>query len=450
MEILGIRSIRAEEPESSPAAAAFRSGPPETAAPDGEEERTLLPFRIWIDHLEHPSLPWTVREADLLIAPDTTKFQIEAKSMLWGGVPLSGKLVWTTAPEKRIELVMKAAPPTLSADAAQRDQGLDSPSAPEENTTGSPVPTTENAIATDDQPPPVVPWLSGRVEIPGLETGLLPLQAIEADFAMLGASLFLSRFRANLEPRGTLSGDVELNLSRRNAVPVTVTFSLENADMSRVGELFGIRPGDITGTLDISGSLEGSLHPERSLLADLAGRADVNARQGALGRQEIPVLLALAQASEGYNDYAEEAAIPYESITADMNLKDHRVQTRNFELEGPLRIYASGSLDVVTPPYDLIGVAGLFLFRSAGQLLESIPLVKVILPGSERGLVGAYYQVEGDLSRPRVRSLPGRSFAESLPDLLEAPYQILRAIVSGGQIDEGQTSPPSPPPEPSP
>ncbi|HIF99499.1 MAG TPA: hypothetical protein EYQ54_21165, partial [Myxococcales bacterium] len=98
-----------------------------------------------------------------------------------------------------------------------------------------------------------------------------------------------------------------------------------------MGELFGIRPGDITGTLDISGSLEGSLHPEQSLLTDLAGRADVEARQGALGRQEIPVLLALAQASEGYNAYADEAAIPYESMTADMNLKDHRVQTRNFE-----------------------------------------------------------------------------------------------------------------------
>ncbi len=267
---------------------------------------------------------------------------------------------------------------------------------------------------------------------------------------MLGASLFLSHFRANLEPRGTLDGNIELNLSRRNSVPVALTFSLENADMSRVGELFGIRPGDITGTLDISGSLEGSLQPEQSLLTDLAGKAEVNARQGALGRQEIPVLLALAQASEGYNNYADEAAIPYESMTADMNLKDHRVQTRNFELEGPLRIYASGSLDVVTPPYDLIGVAGLFLFRGAGQLFESIPLVKVILPGSERGLVGTYYQVDGDLSRPQVRSLPGRSFAEGLPDLLEAPYQILRAIVSGGQIDEGQTSPQPPPPEPSP
>jgi hypothetical protein len=289
--------------------------------------------------------------------------------------------------------------------------------------------------------PPVVAWVSGRIEVPGLETGLIPLQALEADFSVLGSSLFLTQLRANLEPRGSLNADIELNLSHPDSVPVALTFSIEDADMNRLGEVFSIRSGDITGTLQLKGSLAGDLHPGLPLLDGLTGTASMQAHQGALGRQEIPILLALAQASEGYNEYAEQASIPYESMTADVQLNDQRIVTRNFELEGPLRIYASGSLDVVHPPYDLIGVAGLFLFRGAGQLLEAIPLVKIILPGSERGLVGTYYQVSGNLSEPKVRSLPGRSFAEGLPDALEAPYQILRAILSGGQMDEGKTSP---------
>ena len=449
MHILGIRRAQPEGAEPSPAAASALSVQTETTttantATDDEENRALLPFRIWVDHLDHPLLPWTVRDADLLVAPDATELRIDAESMLLGGVPLSGKLIWTTSPRKRVQLVLRAEPPPPSEGVPHHQEGNAPPSLPEQHASDG-LALGENATGTDDRPPPVVPWASGRLEVPGLETGLLPLQAIEAEFALLGTSVFFSQLGANLEPRGTLNADIELSLSREETVPVTLTFALKNTDMSRVGELFGIRPGDITGTLDISGSLRGSLHPEQPLLTDLAGRADVEVRQGALGRQEIPLLLALAQASEGYNDYSDEAAIPFESITADMNLEDHRVQTRNFELEGPLRIYASGSLDVVTPPYDLIGVAGLFLFRSAGELFESIPLVKAILPGSERGLVGTYYQVEGNLSRPQVRALTGRSFAEGLPDLLEAPYQILRAIVSGGQLDEGQTSPQSPP-----
>jgi hypothetical protein len=453
MHILGIRRVPPEEIESSPAAASALSVQAETATTgkpetENEKKRALLPFRIWVDHLDHPLLPWTVRDADLLVAPDAKEFRIDAASMLLGGIPFSGKLIWTATPRKRVELVIRAEPPPPS-EGVPRHQEQAPPALPEGQASDSLVPG-ENATGTDNRPPPVVPWASGRLEVPGLETGLLPLQAIEAEFAVLGTSVFFSQLGANLEPRGTLDADIELSLSQVEAVPVSLTFSLKNTDMSRVGELFGIRPGDITGTLDISGSLQGSLHPEQPLLTNLVGEADVEVRQGALGRQEIPLLLALAQASEGYNDYSDEAAIPYESITADMKLEGHRVQTRNFELEGPLRIYASGSLDVVTPPYDLIGVAGLFLFRSAGELFESIPLVKAILPGSERGLVGTYYQVEGDLSRPQVRALTGRSFAEGLPDLLEAPYQILRAIVSGGQLDEGQTSPQSPPPSSSP
>jgi hypothetical protein len=426
------------EGPSAPDALHSPGGPSPDMDPISESETEALPFRIWIDRLEHPSLPWTVREADLQIVPGSKKARFQAESMILGGVPLAGELVWTTAPAKQIQLVVHAAPSVRTAETPPRIQAPD-PKSAENDILGesNSDPTTPDMA----ERPPVVAWVSGRIEVPGLETGLIPLQALEADFSVLGSSLFLTQFRANLEPRGSLNADIELNLSHPDSVPVALTFSIEDADMNRLGEVFSIRSGDITGTLQLKGSLAGDLHPGLPLLDGLTGTASMQAHQGALGRQEIPILLALAQASEGYNEYAEQASIPYESMTADVQLNDQRIVTRNFELEGPLRIYASGSLDVVHPPYDLIGVAGLFLFRGAGQLLEAIPLVKIILPGSERGLVGTYYQVSGNLSDPQVRSLPGRSFAEGLPDALEAPYQILRAILSGGQMDEGKTSP---------
>ena len=72
---------------------------------------------------------------------------------------------------------------------------------------------------------------------------------------------------------------------------------------------------------------------------------------------------------------------------------------------------------------------------------RSIPLVKAILPGSEKGLMGAYFQVSGPFEEPSVDALAGKSLAEDLPDVLEAPYQILRTILSGGSPDEGRTRP---------
>ena len=399
-------------------------------SPAPEIQAPPLLYRVRIEHLEHPSLPWALRDADFSVEQGAEKTTLRAASMTWGGVPMQGNLTWRTSPRERLQIVLRADPPVAKQ----------TPEPPDE-------PETDEAGQSEQSPASraaLLPWASGHVEISQLETGLLPLREFATGFNVVGDSLSLMNVHARLEPRGTLAADVEVDLGRADAVPLELTFTIENAEMSRVAEIFNVQPGDITGTLRMTGKLAGELRPEQALLGELTGRVDLRAQQGELRRRELPLLLALAQASEGYNEYAERDSIAYESMSADMHLGDKRVVTRNFELEGPLRIYASGTLDVVGPPYDVIGVAGLFLFRGAGQLLEAIPLVKIILPGSERGLVGAYYQVTGNLERPQVRSLPGRSFAESLPDALEAPYQILRAILSGGQIDEGRTNPDEP------
>ncbi|MCS5637871.1 MAG: AsmA-like C-terminal region-containing protein, partial [Myxococcota bacterium] len=423
-----LEELAPDENESEPVAASQEeaSGHPALA---GEEERTPAAWDVRIEHLEHPSLPWVVRNGDFSIVRSSDSTKIQIASMLWGGIPSRGSMISTTSPSSRIQLVLHARPPTPGDD----------------EKAGAATPVSEPSPGGEAlKPVETLPWVSGRVKISWLETGLIPLEGLTTDFAVQGNSLYLTSFHAGLEAGGKLTGDMEMRLGRPGAVRVALVFSIEDASLSRVAEIFGVPAGDITGSLRLGGSLAGDLRPGQPLFADLEGRVDLGARKGELQRKTLPILLALAQASEGYNEEAERASIAYESMTADMTLADGRVVTRNFELEGPLRIYASGTLDIADPPYEIIGVAGLFLFRGAGQLLEAIPLVKIILPGSEKGLVGTYYQVSGHLSEPTVRALPGRSFAEGLPDALEAPYQILRAILSGGQIDEGRTGPDSP------
>jgi hypothetical protein len=438
-KIFGSDPDQASSPSEDQPPAADPAVQTASDAPAPTPRATPVLYRIRIEKLEHPSLRWTLRNGDFSISQSPTKMTIHAESMVWGGVPITGDVTWRSAPRPRLHVVLEAKPPSPVGDA----NGLPEPEA-QETQASEELPADPAASEVFARTADLLPRASGRIYIAKLDTGLIPLQEFGAEFTLVGASLSLQQIGARLEPRGVLTGEVEVNLDRADAVPMALAFAIEGADMSRVAEIFGIQPGDITGTLSLGGTLEGELRPERPLLAGLSGRVDLQAHRGELRRRQLPLLLALAQASEGYNEYAERDSIVYESMTADMRLGENRIVTRNFELEGPLRIYASGTLDVVEPPYEMIGVAGLFLFRGAGQLLEAIPLVKIILPGSERGLVGAYYQVSGDLARPQVRSLPGRSFAEGLPDALEAPYQILRAILSGGQIDEGRTHPEEP------
>ena len=439
--LLGAQVRQGPEPSELPEFAGLDSlfeifgGPdesPEQVAAGGLDRG--INYRVWLDRLDHPATPWTIRDAEFNVVQDKANTIIHGESLVVGDVPVSGDLTWTDSSGGRLLLVLKAFPPLESG-----EETLDSDPLPAQ--------ALEEIDALGALPllPPLAPWVSGRVEFQRVETGLLPLKEVRTQFSITGTTLRLFGFRAVLDPTGMVSGEAELQLDQPTYVPLALDFSMRNTDMGTVSTVFGLKPGDISGLLELSGSLAGDLRPEAVLLDELEGSLDLVARQGELRRRELPLLLALAQASEGYNDYAARDSIAYDSITAKMFLEDDRIVTENFELEGPLRIIASGSLDAVHPPYDIVGVAGLFLFRGAGQILEALPLVKIILPGSEKGLVGAYYQVSGNLDNPKVRALAGRSVAESLPDALEAPYQILRAILLGGQIDEGRTSHDVPP-----
>ena len=48
----------------------------------------------------------------------------------------------------------------------------------------------------------------------------------------------------------------------------------------------------------------------------------------------------------------------------------------------------------------------------ADLLLGEIPVVNLLLPGSDRGLIGAYFEITGPVADPQVRAMPVKSLAE--------------------------------------
>ena len=73
-----------------------------------------------------------------------------------------------------------------------------------------------------------------------------------------------------------------------------------------------------------------------------------------------------------------------------------------------------------------------FLLRQADQLLGDIPLVNLLIPGSDRGLIGAYFEATGPLEQPTIRPLPIKSIAEGvpLPEMLRQPIDALQGLFS--------------------
>lgn len=368
--------------------------------------------RLHFERLEHPILRWPVTDAAVRVEHSGPATRLSFERGFWAGAPFDGDAIFMGDGDD--ELVVSVRVRARAEVASEADVH------------GPPA-----GAAPDD-----LPWAVGRFEIAGLGSASLPVAALAGRFSVTGTRLDLAGLRAELVPTGELAASLVLELDDPEQVGTDLRFDLVDGDVDRLGRMIGLPEGYATGRVRLDGRLHGPIRPKTPLIASLTGRIRLDARKGEIRRDELPLVVALAQASAGYNDYAARDAVAFDSIRAELSLDDGRVATRDFELDGPLRVYASGIIDTVRPPHEVAAVVGLFLFRSAGQIMETIPLVKAFLPGSEKGLMGAYFEITGPFDGPRVRALKGRSVEEDLPDVLAAPYQILRSILGGGRSRE--------------
>lgn len=406
----------------------------EPSTETGGSQREPYHLLLHVEKLEHPILRWPIHDARVAVERTENGLQMSILKGLWAGAPIEGEAVWTSNPKRALRVDLIVSPPPPEHSPSPEEPGKEEKRALaradfEDSVAETPVASVVEAPGTAENA-----WLHGRFELDHYEFARIPMTLLHGRFEFAGSRIELSQLRADITPMGKLVAGLTLDLDRTEEVGTELKFQIVAGDVMSIGESFGLPQGFATGKLHLAGRLAGNIRPQTPLLTNLQGDIRMDARDGRIFRDELPLLVALAQASEGYNQYAREDSIAYEQAKAKLRFVGGYVVTHDLHVEGPLRIYASGNIDLVHPPFPLKAVVGLFIFRGAGQLMETIPLVKAILPGSERGLVGAYYRVSGPIGQPTVEALPGRSLEEGLPDVLAAPFQLLRALVRG----EGQ------------
>ncbi len=373
-----------------------------------------VPFpttRLVIESFEHPMLRWPVRDARVVIEGIDNGLAIDVEEGIWAGNPVEGRARWLGWPDRSISIDLRAIAPDADDPLPEADDGV------------------EADVTTSVAGGQTLQWANGRFEIDRIDGAFLPMVAARGHFALQGNDLLISKARADLEPRGKLIADASLSLREPETVPIQLNFSLVGADLERFLYGIGLPEKSAGGTLHLSGALDGPMLPQTPLLALLAGEVSLDARDGEIYRR-LPLIVALAQASEGLRSIEERnSSITYEFMKGELALDRGRVTTSDFRVEGPVRLYAQGQIDPLRPVQENLLVIAVFLFRQANQLLEGLPVVRMLLPGSERGLIGAYFEVTGPVGDPVVRSLPARSFAEDLPDAVTAPFKVIQALL---------------------
>ncbi|MEZ4333948.1 MAG: AsmA-like C-terminal region-containing protein [Myxococcota bacterium] len=378
-----------------------------------------------IDRLEHPLLRWAVTDARVLVEPVRRGVQIHVREAFLGAAGLSGEIVWSSEPDDgRLTAELVATRPRERAAA---------PAEP----AASPDTSREAAAAAAAPPPPeptasqaVWPaerWAAGQIEMEFRPRPKLPFARATGYFRLDGSDFVARDVEISLAPQGTVETRGIVGLEDPETIGLELSFALTDGRFESHSEFFALPANLITGGMQVTGNLAGRVRPDAVFIAELDGQMRAEAKSGriALG---LPLLLRLSRATEGYNPFANEDEIGFETMRATIALNHGLLDSQDFTLEGPLRVYAKARIDTNPRPVDIRAVVGIFLFRASSEILSSLPIIRSLLPGSERGLIGAYFRVDGAIGEPDIEPLPLATFLSAVPSAIKAPMKVLQYL----------------------
>jgi hypothetical protein len=383
---------------------------------------------LQIEHLNHPALLWPVAgvNLDLELEPNSDGLRAKLADCRWAGVVLDGSVDWAFRPERHVAITLAAA----------KD-----PEAPDLAALSAPVPDPGAANADA--------WARGSFHIgPSVGRRWRQRNAI-GSFAATEGTVALRDVVIELDPVGELVGEVDLDLSRPDVASYVLDAKLRDGDAVTLVQQIGSEKEIFSGAMAIEGALRGTVDPERPLLHDADGKLSIAARDGEIQRS-LPPLFAIAMAGESLNPFSKSDAIRYRTAKGKFVLEQGQISTDALDVDGPdVRMFASGGVDLSSPPYALDAELALFLFRRIDWALGKIPILNALLLGEHQNLVAAYFRLMGSWKQPEARMQPLRTLEEGPVDVLTKgiPRVVLQGVEAIGGVftrpgGKGTESPP--------
>ena len=381
-------------PGVAPLLAIFKPRDPDALPP-------VRAIGLAIGRLDHPIFRYSLRDLRVLIEPSRNAITMKVREGTWGGATVEGDIAWFADSKS----------PTVDAHLTLGPAPIEMPDG------------DEGALA-------VVPesrWGSGLFELQFRPRPTLPFQTATGFFRLDDADLIGHEVEIRLEPRGGAAIRTKIDLRDPETIGLDLSFAITDATLEGMSEFVALPPDLAAGDIGATGTLMGRVRPDDSFIAELDGSVQIDAKNGLI-RTNLPLLLRLGKATEGYNPFANADELSYEAMSGTLKINHGHLRMENFELEGPLRVYANVRLDTNQSPGRIRAVVGIFLFRTPNQIFSSIPLLKSFLPGSDRGLIGAYFKVKGPLDEPDVDALALKTLMSSVPDAIKAPFTAMRFL----------------------
>jgi hypothetical protein len=250
------------------------------------------------------------------------------------------------------------------------------------------------------------------------------------------ARLDLPSTTLRLAPGGEIQGRVGIDLGLPDSLPFSAEAQFAGVDLLQLWQSADLERGALGGTLYGGGAISGQLRPGLNPLGDAKGLLALHARDGNIQRK-VPIMLAIALASDRFNPFGSREDLPYDAIDAVARVQEGQLEFDSLQLHAPtLRLGATGKGGAVEP-YALEGVVGLFFFPGLDSLIDRIPIFNRVILGRNGNFVGAYFTITGQWGEPEASLIPIQTIAtgptgfltEGLPGFVLGGIRRIQSVI---------------------
>lgn len=371
-------------------------------------EPTWTRARIEADWVSHPALLCTIEQAEVEIVPGPGRASLRLRRGVWAGLPISAEAEVLDGPHGdwhagEITATVRLGPPF---------EGM--------------------------QPsPPQGAWARGRFEVDATQVGTWSVHGGRGNFEARGARLDVTRGSLALRPGGRVGGRIGLDLGSATPLRYDASLEIPAVPMEQLWASAGVDSPALTGTLHGAIGIEGTLIRGEPPLEEATGSYSLQGRDGVVFRK-LPVLLAITVASDRWNPFGQKDRLPYDAIDVAGEVRGGDLHADILTVDAPtFRLGASGTIGV-SEPHPVEAVFGMFLFPTLDRVIDRVPLLGRVLLGSNRNLVGAYFNVGGQVATPTARIIPVKSLTsmgpanlmlEGLPEFVRGGIQRIQSVL---------------------
>lgn len=373
------------------------------------EERSSLEWQhlqLELDWVSHPLLLCGIEQVVGLLDPTPEGLSFEVPRGVWAGLPIELTGRWERASAEgtpgSVSVAAKLGPPF-------------------------------EAMSLD---PPAEPWLSGRFALAATRLGRWHVSGASGGIAGSAARFDLPGTTLRLAPGGEIQGRVGIDLGLPDSLPFSAEAQFAGVDLLHLWQSADLEHGALGGTLYGGGAISGELRPGLNPLGDAKGLLALHARDGNIQRK-IPIMLAIALASDRFNPFGAREDLPYDAIDAVARVEQGQLVFDSLQLHAEtLRMGATGKGGAVEP-YALEGVVGLFFFPGLDSLIEAVPILNRVILGRNGNFVGAYFTITGQWGEPEASLIPIQSIAtgpagfltEGLPGFVLGGIKRIQSVI---------------------